>query len=184
MFLTVLALLASFVSAQTTRYNVNVYSDPQPYVEYTQPMGNTYQRMMQMYQDADRNAIERERIQLERERMRQAEMMESARISAATRAEGQKIVSNEILTLLGKNLATNAVVQIKARVIKRNNGNVDISCLGIKIGNNWKPCEKPISSLQEMYHKTTSEEEKSMVLGLMDLGNYLLDTGSEIYILK
>ena len=151
--------------------------------------------MMQMYQEADRNAIERQRLQLEREQMEWRMQMErerrtaatnaeSRRIEAAAREEGMKIVSDEVVTFNGTNLASKAVVPIKARMVKRKNGSIDISCLGIKINNDWKPCESSICSLQEIYQNVTSEEERSMVLGLMDLGNYLLDTGTEIYIMK
>lgn len=182
--LSVFTSFVSVVSAQTTRYDVNVYTNPQKHVEYTQPMGNAYNQMMKAYQQADQNAIERERLHLERKQMQQREMLEMARISAAAKAEGMKVISDEVKTLNGTNLATKVVYSIKARVIKRNNGNVDISCMGIKIGETWKPCDKTISSLQKMYQTATSEEEKSMVLGLLDLGNYLLDTGTDIYIIK
>jgi hypothetical protein len=56
--------------------------------------------------------------------------------------------------------------------------------MGIKNGQNWKPCSKPIISLQNMYNNAHSESEKSMILDLMDLGSYLLDTGNEMYVIK
>lgn len=172
------------MSAQVSRYDVNVYTNPLNHVEYTQPMGSTYQRMMQMYMESDRNSIERQRLQLEREQMERREWMEIERRADAARAEGNKIVSDEVKTFNGTNLATKASVPIRVRVVRRNNGSVSLSCLGIKNGETWKSCEKSISSLQEMYRKVTSEDERSMVLGLMDMGDYLLDTGTEIYIMK
>lgn len=182
--LSVFATFLNVVSAQTNTYDVRVYTNPQRNVEYTPNGGSVYKQQMEMYQQADKNALERERLQLERERMQQAEMYEMAKMSAATNAEAMKIVSDEVKTFNGTNLATKAIVPIRARVVKRNNGVVNLSCLGIKVGDMWKPCEKPISSLQDMYKSATSDDEKSMALGLMDLGNYLLDTGTEIYILK
>ena len=172
--------LTSIVSAQTTRYDVNVYTNPLPMVEYTKPMGDTYQKMMQLYQGSSRITDAFDRMQLENEQR----MMEIERIKIAA-AEGAKIVSEEVTTFNGVNLATKGMASIKARVAKSKNGRISISCLGIKIGGgSWKPCEKPISSLQDMYKNVTSENERSMVLELMDLGNYLLDTGTEVYILK
>ena len=56
--------------------------------------------------------------------------------------------------------------------------------MGIKNGQSWKPCSKPIKSLQSMYNNAKSESEKSMILDLMDLGSYLLDTGNEMYVIK
>ena len=56
--------------------------------------------------------------------------------------------------------------------------------MGIKNGQNWRPCNKPIMSLQNMYNNAKSDSEKSMILDLMDLGDYLLDTGSEMFIIK
>ena len=182
--LSVFALFTYVVSAQTTRYDVNVYSNPLNYVEYTAPMGNAYQKMMQMYQEADRNAIERERLELERERMQQAEMMEMRRISAAARAEGQKIVSDEIVTFNGTNLATKLISQIKVHIVKRKNGTVEMTSLGIKKGEVWMPCNKDIISLQEIYQSAVSNQEKSAILGLMDYGNYLLETDDNVFILK
>lgn len=181
--LSVLASLTTITSAQV-RYDVNVYTNRLPVVEYTSPMGGEYQRMMQMYQEADRNAIERQRLQLEREQMERREWMEIERMAAAARAEGNKIVSDEIRTFNAINLATMATTLIKARVIKKNNGNISMSCLGIKVGETWKPCENSIFLLQELYKQATSEDERSMVLELMDLGNYLLDTDTEMYIMK
>ena len=182
--LSVFASLSTVVSAQTTRYNVNVYTNPQKHVEYTQPMGNAYNQMMKTYQQADQNAIERERLQLEREQMQQKEMLEMARISAAANADGMKVVSDEVQTLNGTNLATKKVTPIRARVIKRNNGTVEISCLGIKNGEVWKPCDIKLISLQKMYQSAVSDKEKSAILGLMDYGNYILDTENEVFIVK
>lgn len=171
--------LTSIVSAQTTRYDVNVYTNPLPTVEYTKPMGDAYQKMMQLYQGTSRNNA-LERIQLEYEQqMREIDRMQMAA------AEGAKIVSEEVHTFSGVNLATKGVASIRARIAKKKSGYISISCLGIKIGgNSWTPCDKSISSLQEMYNEAKSESEKRMALELMDLGNYLLDTGTEIYILK
>lgn len=180
--LSVFASLVSVVSAQTTRYNVNVYTNPTKTVEYT-PAGSssTYRQYLDGLQ---RSHEQNQKYMLEREKMEQAERMEMARMAAAANAEGMKVVSDEVQTFNGTNLATKVVYPIKARVIRRNNGHVDISCMGIKMGETWKSCEKPISSLQKMYQTATSEEEKSLVLELLDLGNYLLDTGTEIYIIK
>ena len=56
--------------------------------------------------------------------------------------------------------------------------------MGIKKGEVWKPYNKNMISLQKMYQSAGSEKEKSAILGLMDYGNYLLDTGEEVFIVK
>ena len=73
---------------------------------------------------------------------------------------------------------------IRARVVTKSNGSVEITCMKIKNSQTWKPCNKPIMSLQSMYNNAKSESEKSMILDLMDLGNYLLDTGNEMFVIK
>lgn len=98
--------------------------------------------------------------------------------------EGNKVVSEDIQLLNGINLSTKLSTPIRAKVTTKKNGSIEITCLGIKNGQNWKPCDKPIISLNKMYKSATSESEKSMILDLMDLGNYLLDTGSELFIIK
>lgn len=94
------------------------------------------------------------------------------------------VVSDEIQLFNGTNLASKVSTPIRARVVTKSNGYVEITCMGIKSGQSWKPCSKPIMSLQSMYNKAKSDSEKSMILDLMDLGNYLLDTGNEMYIIK
>ena len=98
--------------------------------------------------------------------------------------ESVRVVSDEIQLFNGIKLGTNAATPIRARVVTKSNGYVEITCMGIKNGQTWKPCSKPIMSLQQMYNNAHSESEKSMILDLMDMGNYLLDTGNEIYVIK
>ena len=105
-------------------------------------------------------------------------------LPSRSNAESVRIVSDEIQLFNGIKLGTNAATPIRARVITKSNGYVEITCMGIKNGQNWKPCSKPIMSLQSMYNNAHSESEKSMILDLMDLGNYLLDTGNEMYVIK
>lgn len=98
--------------------------------------------------------------------------------------EANRVVSQEVQLFNGIKLGTNQSTSIRANVVTRKNGRVDITCMGIKNGQSWKPCSKPIMSLQSMYNNAHSESEKSMILDLMDLGNYLLDTGNEMYVIK
>lgn len=98
--------------------------------------------------------------------------------------EANRVVSQEVQLFNGIKLGTNQPTSIRANVVTRKNGHVDITCMGIKNGQTWKPCSKPIMSLQNMYNNAHSESEKSMILDLMDLGNYLLDTGNEMYVIK
>ena len=98
--------------------------------------------------------------------------------------EANRVVSDEVQLFNGIKLGTNAATSIRARVVTKSNGRVEITCMGIKNGQNWKPCSKPIMSLQSMYNNAKSESEKSMILDLMDLGNYLLDTDNEVYVIK
>jgi hypothetical protein len=105
-------------------------------------------------------------------------------LPSRSNAESVRIVSDEIQLFNGIKLGTNAATPIRARVVTKSNGYVEITCMGIKNGQNWKPCSKPIMSLQSMYNNAHSESEKSMILDLMDLGSYLLDNGNEMYIIK
>ena len=98
--------------------------------------------------------------------------------------EANKVISQEVQLFNGIKLGTNQPTSIRANVTTRRNGQVDITCMGIKIGQTWKSCSKPIMSLQGMYNSAKSESERSMILDLMDLGNYLLDTGNEMYVIK
>ena len=98
--------------------------------------------------------------------------------------ETVRVVSDEIQMFNGIKLGTNAATPVRARVVTKSNGYVEITCMGIKSGQSWKPCSKPIISLQSMYNNAHSESEKSMILDLMDLGSYLLDTGNEMYVIK
>lgn len=98
--------------------------------------------------------------------------------------EANKVISQEVQLFNGIKLGTNQATSIRANVTTRRNGQVDITCMGIKNGQTWKPCNKPIMSLQSMYNNAKSESEKSMILDLMDMGSYLLDTGNEMYIIK
>ena len=105
-------------------------------------------------------------------------------LPSSRNAETVRIVSDEIQLFNGIKLGSNAATPIRARVVTKSNGHVEITCMGIKNGQNWKPCSKPIMSLQSMYNNAMSESEKSMILDLMDLGNYLLDNGNEMYIIR
>ena len=105
-------------------------------------------------------------------------------LSTPSNAESIRVVSDEIQLFNGIKLGTNAATPIRARVVTKSNGYVEITCMGIKNGQSWKPCSNPITSLQQMYNNAKSESEKSMILDLMDLGNYLLDTGNEMYVIK
>lgn len=105
-------------------------------------------------------------------------------LPSRSNAESVRILSDEIQLFNGIKLGTNAATPIRARVVTKSNGYVEITCMGIKNGQNWKPCSKPILSLQSMYNNAKSESEKSMILDLMDMGNYLLDNGNEMYIIK
>lgn len=104
--------------------------------------------------------------------------------SSNSNAETVRVVSDEVQLFDGIKLGTNAATPIRARVVTKSNGYVEITCMGIKNGQNWKPCNKPIMSLQSMYNNAHSDSQKSMILDLMDLGNYLLDTGNEMYVIK
>lgn len=105
-------------------------------------------------------------------------------LPSRSNAETVRTISDEVQLFNGVKLGTNASTPIRARVVTKSNGYVEITCMGIKNGQNWKPCSKPIKSLQSMYNNAKSESEKSMILDLMDLGNYLLDTGNEMYVIK
>ena len=98
--------------------------------------------------------------------------------------DGSTIVSDVIGTVNATNLANKSISTIRTRTIKKKNGRIEMSCLGIKKGETWQPCNKPIISLQQMYESAKTNNEKSLILGLMDYGNLLLDTGTEVYIIK
>ncbi len=75
---------------------------------------------------------------------------------------------------------------MKVRIIQRRNGEVEISCIGIKKNNVWKPYDNAIVSLEEMYRKATTEKDKSIILELMEYGNYMLiiNVDSEVYLIE
>ena len=98
--------------------------------------------------------------------------------------EANRVISQEVQLFNGIKLGTNQSTSIRANVTTRRNGRVDITCMGIKNGQTWIPCNKPIISLQSMYNNAKSESEKSMILDLMDMGNYLLDNGNEMYVIR
>ena len=58
--------------------------------------------------------------------------------------EANRVVSQEVQLFNGIKLGTNQSTSIRANVVTRKNGRVDITCMGIKNGQNWKPCNKPI----------------------------------------
>lgn len=185
--LSVFTSIVSVVSAQTTRYDVNVYTNPPKLVTYTPLMGNAYKSYMEGWKDIykmnESHRLERERLENEKEREWQQQGMELNRMKMLQAQEGMKIASDEIKMLNGTNLATKVLFPIKVRVVKRNNGSVDMSCLGIKKGDVWVPCNKKLISLREMYNSAVNDKEKSTILGLMDYGSYMLDTDNEVYIL-
>lgn len=182
-----LIVLSVFVSlslrlfAQTYSYDVNVYSNSFPFVKYTPPERrfdpNTQMQIM------SNEYIELQKLQLEREKMERMERLERQRVNS-TPAPASTIVSDEVMTINGTNLATKVSTPIKVRVKIWSNGEKAYSCLGIKKGNTWQPCEKSIDSLQYKYRYASSEAEKSLILELMDMGNYLLDTGTDVYVFK
>lgn len=158
----------------TTTWDINVHRDPD-YSSYGvnyQPTQTESRKVPDIYEINRKNSEMSKRI------------MDKWDAEERAAAEANKIVSQEVQLFNGTKLGTNQSTPIRANVITRKNGRIDITCMGIKNGQTWKPCSKPIISLQQMYRDANSESEKSMILDLMDLGNYLLDTGTEMYIIK
>lgn len=75
---------------------------------------------------------------------------------------------------------------MKVRIIQRRNGAVEISCIGIKKNNIWKPYDNEIVSLEAMYRQATTEKDKSTILELMEYGNYMLiiNVDNEVYLIE
>lgn len=102
------------------------------------------------------------------------------------RAYAMQIVSSETMTVNGFELYSESYSSLKVKVIQRRNGQVEISCLGIKKNGYWKTCDKGVASLEDMYDKAKSDNDKSNILSLMEYGNYLLivDPSKEIYVIE
>lgn len=171
----ILALSSMSVLAQG-HYSVNVYS-------------NKYENMGAKYQPVEiessstysSNYVDRV---MKETREYERKLEDDIRTSQQRAAEGKAIVSDDITTSSAINLATKHQSTIRIHTIRRKNGNIDMTCMGIKQGEKWLPCDKPIIALQQMYKSATTQSEKSAILGLMDYGNYILDTGKEVFVIK
>ncbi len=152
-------------------YNVNVYSN-----RY-ENMGTKYQPL-EVQSTTNHSSLQQQRM--EDDRWFEGHMRDIRQRSV----DGNTIVSDVIGTVNATNLANKSISTIRTRTIKKKNGRIEMSCLGIKKGETWQPCNKPIIFLQQMYESAKTDTEKSMILGLMDYGNLLLDTGTEVYIIK
>ena len=109
-----------------------------------------------------------------------------AQAEAYARAQAMEIVSSETVSATGYELYSEKNFPMKVRIVKRKNGDVAITCLGIKKNDVWKPYDNGITSLEEMYRQAKTEKDKSTILGLMELGNFLLiiDPDKEVYIIE
>lgn len=171
-----LFVLSSILCLAQGHYSVNVYS-------------NKYENMGVKYQPIEvqsntSNSSDYVNRVMQETRDYERRLDNDIRAAQQRAAEGKSVVSDNISTSIATNLSTKLQSTIRIRTIRRKNGTMDLSCLGIKKGETWQPCDKPIISLQQMYQSATTESEKSSILGLMDYGNYLLDTGKDIYIIK
>ncbi len=63
---------------------------------------------------------------------------------------------------------------------------MSFTCIGIKKNNVWKPYDNGIASLEEMYNQVTTDSDKSWILELMELGNFMLiiNPEKEVYIIE
>lgn len=98
----------------------------------------------------------------------------------------EQIVSSETMTVNGFELYSETNSPLKVKVIQRRSGQMEINCIGIKKNGYWKTCDKGVASLEDMYNKAKTDEDKSSILSLMDYGNYLLivDPKKEIYVIE
>ena len=115
-------------------------------------------------------------------------MEEIERHNAQVRAQAyaMEIVSSDIINADGFNYYNEKFSPLKIKIVRRRNGQVEYSCLGIKKNGTWRSCEKEILSLEQMYKHATSESDKTTLLELMEYGNFLLviDVNTEVYIIK
>lgn len=155
-------------------YNVNVYS-------------NRYENMGAKYQPLEVQSttnypnIDRVQQRMMEDQRRLDNHMKDIRQRAA---DGNTIISDDISTVSATNLSDKSLSTLRIRTVRKKNGRIEISCLGIKKGETWQPCNKSIISLQKMYESAKTEAEKSTILGLMDYGNLLLDTGTNVFVIK
>lgn len=153
-------------------YNVNVYS-------------NRYENMATKYTPLEVQSTTNHSSDLSRQRMEDEMWLEDHIRGIQQRAaDGKTIISDEVGIANATNLANKSLYTIRTRTIKRKNGRTEMSCLGIKRGESWQPCNKPIIFLQQMYESAKTEAEKVMILELMDYGEMLLDTGTELFVIK
>lgn len=104
----------------------------------------------------------------------------------AARAYVLQIVSSETMTVNGFELYSESYSPMKVKVIQRRNGEMEITCLGIKKNGYWNTCDKGIASLEGMYDNAKTDSDKTTILSLMEYGNYLLivDPDKEIYVIE
>lgn len=104
----------------------------------------------------------------------------------AARAYANQIVSSETMTVNGFEIFSSRYLPMKVKVIQRRNGEVEISCLGIKKNGYWTTCDKGIASLEGMYDKAKTDSDRRTILSLMEYGNYLLivNSDNEIYVIE
>ena len=85
----------------------------------------------------------------------------------AARAYANQIVSSETMTVNGFEIFSSRYLPMKVKVIQRRNGEVEISCLGIKKNGYWTTCDKGIASLEGMYDKAKTDSDRRTILSLM-----------------
>lgn len=112
--------------------------------------------------------------------------VEEAERYNATIARARQIVSNETVSTTAFEYYSEKMFPMKVRIIQRRNGAVEISCIGIKKNNIWKPYDNEIVSLEAMYRQATTEKDKSTILELMEYGNYMLiiNVDNEVYLIE
>lgn len=90
------------------------------------------------------------------------------------------------MTVNGFEIFSSRYLPMKVKVIQRRNGEVEISCLGIKKNGYWTTCDKGIASLEGMYDKAKTDSDRRTILSLMEYGNYLLivNSDNEIYVIE
>lgn len=156
-------------------YNVNVYSNPY------EAMGAKYQPLE--VQSTTNHSSNIDRIQqrwMEEQRWLDNQMKDIRQRAA----DGNTIISDDISTVSATNLSNKSLSTLRVRIVRKKNGRIEMSCIGIKKGETWQPCNKSIISLQQMYESAKTDAEKSAILGLMDYGTLLLDTGTNVFVIK
>lgn len=94
-----------------------------------------------------------------------------------------QVVESDVINSGAISTATGNGYPIQVKTELRRNGNFSMKCIGIKMNNKWVSCECDITDMQDVYKQAKTQEDKSAILELMEIANYVFQYGSTIYLI-